>query len=55
MGGGTFLKVEKHKCMSKNSWFEWATMTSQSLNYDVITYTPYEGLNCTVLDKITLL
>ena len=30
-----------------------ATVTSQALKYDVITYTPYEGLNYTILDKIT--
>jgi len=29
-----------------------ATVTSQALKYDVITYTPYEGLNYTILDKI---
>jgi len=34
-------------------WFEWATVTSQSLKYDVITYTPYEGLKYTILDKTT--
>jgi len=28
-------------------------VTSQALEYDVITYTPYEGLNYTILDKIT--
>ena len=28
-------------------------MTSQALKYDVITYTPYEGLNYTILDKNT--
>jgi len=32
-------------------WFDLATVTSQTLKYDVITYTPYEGLNYTVLDK----
>jgi len=26
---------------------------SQAMKYDVITYTPYEGLNYTILDKIT--
>jgi len=30
-----------------------ATVTSQALKYDVITYTPSEGLNYTKLDKIT--
>ena len=32
--------------------FELATVTSQALKDDVITYTPYEGLNYTILDKI---
>jgi len=48
-----------HKCTSNNYrkflWFELPTATSQALKYDVITYTPYEGLNYTILDKITLL
>jgi len=56
MGGGTFFKVGGHKCMSKNYkkflWFELATVTSQALKYDVIIYTPYVGLNYTLLDKI---
>jgi len=30
-----------------------ATVTSQALKYDVITYTPYGGLNYTILDKTT--
>ena len=45
-----------HKCTSKNYrrflQFELATVTSQALKYDVTTYTPYEGLNYTILDKI---
>jgi len=28
-------------------------VTSQALKYDVITYTPYEGLNYSILDKVT--
>jgi len=28
-------------------------VTSQALEYDVITYTPYEGPNDTILDKTT--
>jgi len=56
MGSGTFFKVGGHKCMSKNCrkflWFELATVTSQALKYDVIIYTPYLGLNYTILDKI---
>jgi len=34
-------------------WFESATVTSQALKYDVITSTPHEGLNDTILDKAT--
>jgi len=30
-----------------------ATVTSQALKYDVITYIPHEGLNYTILGKIT--
>jgi len=30
-----------------------ATVTSQTLKYDVITCTPYEGLNYTILDETT--
>jgi len=33
--------------------FELATVTSQALKYHVITYTPYEGLNYTILDETT--
>jgi len=57
MGGGTFFKVGGHKCTSNNHskflWFELATVTSQSLKYDVLTYTLYEGLHYTILDDIT--
>jgi len=49
MGGGTFFKVGGHKCTSKNYRkvlsFELATVTSQALKHDIITYTPCEGLN----------
>jgi len=49
MGGGTFFKVGGHECTSKIYrkflWFELATATSQALKYDVITFTPYEGLS----------
>jgi len=31
-----------------------ATVTSETLEYDVITYTPYEGINYTILDKMRL-
>jgi len=52
MGGGTFFKVgstsARQKALENFLWFELATVTSQSLNYDAITYTPYEGLNCTI-------
>jgi len=58
MGGGTFFKVGGHKCTSKNDrnfWsFELEVVTSQTLKYDLITCTPYEGLNYTILDKITV-
>jgi len=54
MGGGTFFKVGGHKCTLKNYrkflWFVLATVTSQALKYYVITYTPYEGLNYTILN-----
>jgi len=58
MGGGTFFKAECHKCTLKRNyckilWYDLATVTSQALKYDGITYTPYEGLNSTVLDKTT--
>jgi len=58
MGGGTFYKVgggtsARQKAIENFLWSELATVTSQSLKFDVITYTPYEGLNCTILDKIT--
>jgi len=55
-GGGTFFKVGgtsvRQKNYSKFLWFEMAIVTSQALKYDAITYTPYEGLNYTILDKI---
>jgi len=58
MGGGTLFKVRGHKCTLKINyckifWYDLATVTSQELKYDVITYTPYKGLNCTILDKTT--
>jgi len=57
MGDGTFIKVGGTSARQKNyrkfSWFELATVTSQALKYDVITYTPHEGLNYAILDKIT--
>jgi len=34
-------------------WLELATVTSQALEYYVITYTPGEGPNYTILDKTT--
>jgi len=33
------------KTIEKILSFELATVTSQALKYDIITYTPYEGLN----------
>jgi len=57
MGGGTFFKLggtsarqNKYRILLR---FELATVMSQALKYDVITYAPYEGLNYTILDKIT--
>jgi len=45
-----------HKCTSKDYrkylWFESGTVTSQALKYDVNTFTPYEGVNYTILDEI---
>ena len=39
MGGGTFFKLGRLKCTSKNYgislWFELVTLTSQALKYDV--------------------
>jgi len=40
------ITIENFSC------FELATVTSQTLKYDAITYTPYEVLNYTILDKI---
>jgi len=37
---------------TKFLWFDLASVTSQALEYDAFTCTPYEGLNYTVLDKI---
>jgi len=47
-GGGTSARQKIHKIL----WFALATVTSQALKYDVITYTPYEGLSYTILDKL---
>jgi len=55
-GGGTCFKVGGTSARQKNYrkflWFGLATVTSHALKYDVITCTPYEGLNYTILDKI---
>ena len=52
-----FSKWEDTSACQKNykkfMWFELVTVTSQAEKYDVINYTPYEGLNYTILDKIT--
>jgi len=57
MGGGTFFKVGGTSARYKNcrefGRFESATVTSQRMKYDAITYTPYEGLNQTILNRIT--
>jgi len=48
--GGAQVHVKKiRKCLC----FLLATVTSQALKYDFITYTPYDGPNYTILDKIT--
>jgi len=44
----------RQKNYRKIFWFELATVTSQALKYGVITYTPYEGLNIIILDKLHL-
>jgi len=46
---GAQVHVKKYR---KNLWIELATVTSQALKYDVITYAQYEGLNYTVLNEI---
>ena len=55
--GGTFFKVgdtsARQKDYRKFLRFELATVTSQALKYDVITYTSYEGLTYTIFDKFT--
>ena len=48
---GAQMHVEKK--LSQILWFELATVTSQTLKYDVITYALYQSLNCTILDKTT--
>jgi len=57
MGGGSFFKVRgtsaRQKIYRKFLWLELATVMSQTLKYDVITYTSYEGLNYAILGKIT--
>jgi len=56
-GWRTIFKVGGRRARQKNYRkflrFELATVTSQVLKYDVITYTPYEGIKYTTLDKIT--
>jgi len=55
-GWRNLFQSEGHKCTShyrKALWFQLASVTSQAYIYDVIIYTPCEGLNCTTLDKIT--
>jgi len=57
MDGGTFIKVGGTSARQNKYrnfwWFELATVTSQALKYDVFACKPYEGLNYTILDKIT--
>jgi len=47
--GGTSARQKYSKFLR----FEVVAVTSQALKCDVITYTPYEGLNYNILDKIT--
>jgi len=49
--GGAQVHVEKK--LLQILWFELAAVTSQALKHDVITHTPYEHLNYTMLDKTT--
>jgi len=57
MAGGTFCEVgggEVHvKITIQNfvAWFDYCDV--QALEYDAFTCIPYEGLNCTIVDKIT--
>jgi len=56
MGGGTFFEVGGTSARQKNvenfCRVNWQ-LTSQASKYDVISYTPREGINYTILDKIT--
>jgi len=47
--GGAQVHVKKK--LWQILWFELASVTSQALKCDVITYIPSEGLNYTILDK----
>jgi len=49
MGGASARQKNYRKFLR----LELATATSHALKYDVITFTPCEGLNYTILDKIT--
>jgi len=52
IGGGTFFKEGGTSVRQTNYrkflWFELATVTSQALKYDAITYTQHEGLNYSI-------
>ena len=48
-GGGTSARQKHYR---KVLWFHLASVTSQTLEHDVITYAPCESLNYTILDKI---
>jgi len=48
--GGTSARQQNCRKILR---FELATVTSQALKYDVVSYTPYEGINYSILDKIT--
>jgi len=46
--GSAQVRVKKTKTFLR---FGLATETSQALKYDVITYTPYEGINYTIFGQ----
>jgi len=41
------------KKIIKNFWLECTAVTSQALKYDVMIYTPYEGLHDTIANNVT--
>ena len=56
MGGGTFFKVGREQVHVKKIIANFVVCVGNcyvTRKYGVITYTPYEGLNYTILDRIT--